>query len=232
MMGAKAVLESAESAYENGEPDRAIALVSEYRGLRSAGAEEPRFPTGRGDSLADTIEQLARLAVLKREIAADAEAAAEAERLAEVEQEARGIQPAAIGFSAPTRKRPKKKRGKNPPVSGINRAALKGALGLYRKFREAEPKRLRKVTIEVPKALMTMGRVSAIEYETTHGGKTHAYRHDFVPGSRPTLAATGKKQGLFLLGGRYHVTERGIVDLDPKGREVEDNAGEVIRSEP
>lgn len=121
-------------------------------------------------------------------------------------------------------------RGKRKRAS-INRAALKNAVGLYRKFREAEPQRMRRVTIEIPAALMTMGRVSAIEYETTHGGKTQAYRHDFVPGSRPTLAASGKRNGLFLLGGRYHVTERGIVDLDPRGREVEDNAGEVIRSE-
>lgn len=114
----------------------------------------------------------------------------------------------------------------------IKRGTFKNALGLYRKFREAEPQRVRRVTIEIPEALMTMGRVSAIEYETTHGGKTQAYRHDFVPGSRPTIAASGKRNGLFLLGGRYHVTERGIVDLDPRGREVEDNAGEVIRSEP
>ena len=119
-------------------------------------------------------------------------------------------------------------RRRNP--TGINRASLKSAVGLYRKFREAEPQRTRTVRVELPKALMSMGRVSAIEYETTHGGVTHKYRHDFVPGSRPTLTASGKRNGLFLLGGRYHVTERGIVDLDPRGREVEDNAGEVIRS--
>lgn len=112
------------------------------------------------------------------------------------------------------------------------RKGLKNAIGLYRKFRETDPKKIRAVRLQLPKALMTMGRVSAIEYETTHGGVSQGYRHDFVPGSRPTLCATGKKNGLFLIGGRYHVTERGIVDLDPANREVEDNAGEVIRSKP
>ncbi len=110
----------------------------------------------------------------------------------------------------------------------MNKKHLKNAVGLYRKFREADPKRARRVTINLPSALMVMGRVSAIEYETTHKGVAHKYRHDFVPGSRPTLAASGAKNGLYLHGGRYHVTDRGIVDLDPNGREVEDQAGEVI----
>ncbi len=113
----------------------------------------------------------------------------------------------------------------------MNRKHLKNAVGLYRKFREADPKRARRVTVKLPEAVMVMGRVSAVEYETTHKGVAHKYRHDFVPGSRPLITASSRKNGLYLHGGRYHVTDRGIVDLDAQGREVEDEAGEVIRSD-
>jgi hypothetical protein len=114
------------------------------------------------------------------------------------------------------------------PVITVKKSAIRNAVGLYKKFREADPEKVRAVKIDLPTAVMTMGRVSAIEYETTHDGTSQGYRHDFTPGSRPTLAASPRKNGLLLIGGRYHVTDRGIVDLDPAGREVEDGNGQVI----
>lgn len=106
--------------------------------------------------------------------------------------------------------------------------ALKWAVGLYKKFREEPAKRVAVMRAELPSVLMVMGRVSAIEYETTHlsddGTKRMAqgYRHKFAEGSRPMLACAPGENGLFIVGGRYHVTERGIVDLDAQGREIED----------
>jgi hypothetical protein len=102
------------------------------------------------------------------------------------------------------------------------RAELEKAYALYEDFREDKPRRARVVKITLPKAAMLMGTVSAIEYSTTHRGKTTLYRHDFAIGSRPFLAAGTKgKNRLLLFGGRYHITERGIVDLDGSGREIE-----------
>jgi hypothetical protein len=92
---------------------------------------------------------------------------------------------------------------------------------LYREFREAPVTRSRRVAIEWPKALMVMGRVRLIAYDTTHGGKYAPYEHEFAPGSLPLLCAGRKSGQLFLLGlkgDEFRVTRRGIVDLDRDGR--------------
>lgn len=98
---------------------------------------------------------------------------------------------------------------------------LKKAYKLYREFREEVPKRGRKIEFELPQVVMIMGNIRAISYDTTRSGKTELYKHDFAAGSRPLLCADGKTGQLFIIEGRYHVTPRGIVDLDAKGREIE-----------
>lgn len=99
---------------------------------------------------------------------------------------------------------------------------LKKAYRLYENFREERPKRGRKVEFVVPKVVMVMGHCHSISYDTTQRGKTALYKHTFNAGSRPLLCADGKTGQLFLIEGRYHVTERGIVDLDARGRELDD----------
>jgi len=95
------------------------------------------------------------------------------------------------------------------------------AYALYKEFREEPPKRGRKVEFSMPKVLMIMGNVRAISYDTTRQGKTELYKHDFAVGSRPLLCADGRTGQLFVIEGRYHVTPRGIVDTDARGRELE-----------
>lgn len=99
---------------------------------------------------------------------------------------------------------------------------MKKAAKLYKEFREARPKRGRVVEMELPKTLMIMGNVQFVGYDTTRKGKTELYKHDFAPGSRPLLCADPKSGALFLVGGRYHVTARGIVDIDARGKEIDD----------
>jgi hypothetical protein len=103
-----------------------------------------------------------------------------------------------------------------------SRAEIAKAARLFEEFREKAPRTARVVNIQLPKAAALMGRVRAIEYDTTHGSKVTKYRHDFAVGSAPYLAAApGKRGGLLLFGGRFHVTARGIVDLDGNGHEIE-----------
>jgi hypothetical protein len=97
---------------------------------------------------------------------------------------------------------------------------LQKAYKLYEDFRESTPKRLHKVIFRKPKSLMAMGHLRSVSYDTTRGGKTELYKHTFAPGSRPILCAS-EDGWLFLVGGRYEVTERGIVDLDGQDREIE-----------
>jgi hypothetical protein len=56
---------------------------------------------------------------------------------------------------------------------------------------------------------------------TTHNGKPALYVHHFAPGSRPALYAGTNRNELALVGGRFHVTGRGITDLDANGRETD-----------
>jgi hypothetical protein len=93
---------------------------------------------------------------------------------------------------------------------------------LYEKFREAPASRARKIRIRYPTAVMVMGYLEFVGYSTTHGGTAKMYKHKFAKGSRPLLCAGPKAGQLYLIGGRFHVTERGIVDLTPSGKEIPD----------
>lgn len=111
----------------------------------------------------------------------------------------------------------------------FQRREFRDAFKLHRDFREAPPTRAKVIKApKIPRALMVLGTCEFIGYRTTHNGKVNLYKHDFAAGSRPLLAAGPRKNQLFLIGGRYHVTERGIVDLDAKGREIDDAHGEFL----
>ncbi len=92
----------------------------------------------------------------------------------------------------------------------------------YRQFREAEPDGIRKVSVAPPpKALWRLGICEFIGYMTTHQGKPALYVHHFAPGSRPVLVASVRRNGLYLMGGRFRVTDRGITDLTATGHETD-----------
>lgn len=97
---------------------------------------------------------------------------------------------------------------------------VKNAKHLYESFRESPANRARVVRVRLPKAAAIVGKVRAIEYDTTHGGRATLYRHDFTRGSAPLLVAGTADGQLYLIEGRYHFTERGIVDIDAGGRDL------------
>lgn len=96
------------------------------------------------------------------------------------------------------------------------------AFKLYEEFRESVPRRGREIEFDMPTVVMVMGNLVEVKYDTTRGRKTEKYHHTFAAGSRPLLCADGKTGQLFIVEGRYHVTPRGIVDLDSKGQEIDD----------
>ncbi len=100
---------------------------------------------------------------------------------------------------------------------------LKRATRLYRAFRESEPRAVRRVHVQAPKgkALVRMGVCEFIGYMTTHQGRPALYVHHFAPGSRPALYAGTNRNELYLVGGRFHVTGRGITDLDARDKETD-----------
>ena len=110
--------------------------------------------------------------------------------------------------------------------------ATRQATDLYESFREASPKKLLRLTLpDIPKIVACMGRVEYVGYRTTHGKKLTLYQHDFVAGSRPLMCVSKDGRQILLVGGRYHFTDRGIVDLDSRGRERPDpKHGAVMRN--
>jgi hypothetical protein len=61
-------------------------------------------------------------------------------------------------------------------------------------------------------AAWALGPCTEISYIATRDGETAEYRHKFRQRSRPLLAASPDGEALYLLGGAYSITERGIVD--------------------
>jgi hypothetical protein len=100
--------------------------------------------------------------------------------------------------------------------------SVKKTKKLYEDFRETSVRRARKIRVKLPRAVAVMGYCEAILYSTTHNGVAKLYKHKFAKGSRALLCAGPGKSQLYLIGGRFHVTERGIVDLTPSGREIPD----------
>jgi hypothetical protein len=49
-------------------------------------------------------------------------------------------------------------------------------------------------------------------YRTTRDGVTEKYEHTFRSKSRPALVSSSDGKQLYLLGGAYNITDRGIED--------------------
>lgn len=58
-----------------------------------------------------------------------------------------------------------------------------------------------------------MGDVVGIAYEATRDGKTDQYFHRFKKNARPALVSRSDGKKLYITGGKYHVTDRGIEDM-------------------
>ena len=103
------------------------------------------------------------------------------------------------------------------------------ALDLYSSFRETDARKINTAILRVPGLVVAIGHIEYIGYRTSHNFKTTLYRHDFAAGSRPLLCAAPTGKQLFLLGGRYDFTGRGIVDRDAHGRPIDaPQHGEVL----
>lgn len=86
------------------------------------------------------------------------------------------------------------------------------AARLLKDFTGHDARSVRGVRLPQDSAGLAIGPVLAVAYETTRDGKREKYLHEFRRGARPLLAASSDGRSLFMLGGAYRFTERGIVD--------------------
>ena len=104
------------------------------------------------------------------------------------------------------------KRRRNP-VPPARRKQLEQAMTLYENF-SGHPGEV-VTTIEKPEypdVALAIGTVDGLLYTTTRDGKRERYIHEFKKTSRPLFASSYDGKNLYMLGGAYDFTERGIVD--------------------
>lgn len=96
---------------------------------------------------------------------------------------------------------------------GAAAAQVREAVQRFTGFKGERPSSVSKVRVpEPPRVMLTLGDCIGIMYRTHRGGRTDNYLHRFKKSARPTLAVSSDGRTLYLLGGEYRVTDRGIED--------------------
>lgn len=105
------------------------------------------------------------------------------------------------------------KRKKNPvPPSSVLR--IEEGMRLFEAFTGHKGELFAVPKPKTPEAVIVVGYCDGIMYETVRDGKTEKYLHRFKKKSRPLLTASTDGKSLYLLGGAYDFTDRGIVDKE------------------
>lgn len=101
------------------------------------------------------------------------------------------------------------KRRSSRAAPQLPRQDLQAAAELYRRFHGKPPRRARFMRAQLPKVAMQIGRLDAVRYASDHGQR---YEHVFKASSRPYLVASPDGRTLAVVGGKFQMTPRGIVD--------------------
>jgi hypothetical protein len=105
------------------------------------------------------------------------------------------------------------KRRKRNPLSDNQRSAVSRAARLYEQFTGHAGEIVARITKpRYPDAVTVIGECDGVLYTTVRDGKTESYIHRFKRKARPLLCVDQDGQTLYLLGGAYRFTDRGIVD--------------------
>jgi hypothetical protein len=117
----------------------------------------------------------------------------------------------------------KKTKNPVPPSSRAKfsnraiRSQIDKAADLYERFSGHDPEMIGKVKIpDYPKVGVAIGDVDGILYTTVRDGVEEKYIHKFHKRDKPMFVVSPDGKSLFLLGGNYTFTERGIVDKSDK----------------
>lgn len=112
-----------------------------------------------------------------------------------------------------------KKRKRNPESSV--QSDLRAAVDRFRRFSGHDGQIVARLNaartrgVLTPKAktvLIVVGTLDFVGYTTKRDGRIESYIHRFAKRARPLLATSHDGHDLYILGGEYRFTERGIVD--------------------
>lgn len=90
------------------------------------------------------------------------------------------------------------------------------AVRAFKDFKGEAPTKLRRARLpDKPVVGWQMGPMVGVAYEARRDGKVSQYFHEFKKSARPNLIAQDDGRQLYIQGGRYRVTDRGIEDMPP-----------------
>ena len=93
------------------------------------------------------------------------------------------------------------------------RHAVRNAATLFEDFTGHTGRVVAKIKKPVyPDAVVVIGECDGVLYTTVRDGETESYIHRFKACSRPLLCSSADGKTLYLLGGAYRFTDRGIID--------------------
>lgn len=87
---------------------------------------------------------------------------------------------------------------------------INAAIKLFEDFTGEKHEYIDTVDMPVDSVAMAIGHCDAVMYETVRDGETEKYIHKFKKGARPVLAVSSDGKQLYILGGDYVFTDRGI----------------------
>jgi len=84
----------------------------------------------------------------------------------------------------------------------------------FRDFTGDKPRKVSKARLpDRDVAAWKMGKLEGVAYEAVRDGVREKYFHEFAKHARPDLVAQDDGKQLYIVGGRYKVTDRGVTDM-------------------
>lgn len=104
-------------------------------------------------------------------------------------------------------------RRRTIPRSGGMREAIARAADLYERFSGHQAEEAGRITVpDLPAVGVAIGTVDGILYTTVRDGVTEKYIHKFASKDKPLFVVSPDGKCLYMVGGAFDFTERGIVD--------------------
>jgi len=112
---------------------------------------------------------------------------------------------------------PSSRAGKSM-IRGASASQLKRAADLYERFSGHQAEAIGKIRVpDIPKIGVAIGEIDGVLYTTVRDGVTEKYIHKFHKKDKPLFVVSPDGKCMYLIGGNYTFTERGIVDKSDKG---------------
>jgi hypothetical protein len=112
---------------------------------------------------------------------------------------------------------PPSSRAGRKTVKRFSNSQIQKAANLYERFSGHDPEEIGVINIpDMPDVGVAIGEVDGILYTTVRDGVVEKYIHKFHKNDKPMFVVSPNGKGLWLVGGNYDFTERGIVDKSDK----------------